>query len=63
VAKKTKKSKMMRSARKAPEWVRHVAATKAKPFKRSVGKLGAASSVRVIMKDGVLLDPGATETG
>lgn len=50
---KRAKHRMMRQAAKAPSWVRDIAASKsAGRFKRSLGKFGAASAVRVLVKDG-----------
>ena len=54
-----RKKKLMKQVRKLPNWVRHVAATKAydpaemrEYHNKQLGTFGAASPVRTIMKDG-----------
>jgi hypothetical protein len=55
---------MNKAAYRAPEWVRHVSATKwSAPeerrwrYARKLGSHGAASKGRIIMKNGKLIDP------
>lgn len=42
----------MRAAGKAPNWVRHIAASKSMKKPKLKFSRGAASEVRIIMKDG-----------
>jgi hypothetical protein len=56
-SRKAQKRMMMRAAAKAPNWVRDIAGSKSfrgtgHPWRRSMGKFGAASPVRHIVKDG-----------
>ena len=61
-SRKQKRKRMLRSAAKAPRWVRDVAGSKWSPRgqarhrSRQLGRTGAASEVRVIVKDGVPLE-------
>jgi hypothetical protein len=56
MSRRKQRKAMMRAAAKAPHWVRHIAASKrfspGHRWRKSMGKFGAASPVRHLVKDG-----------
>jgi hypothetical protein len=67
MSKRNKRSKMLRAATRAPAGIRDVAAStwsrvkQRKHDDRKLGTFGAASTIRVIVKDGISTDQDASK--